>query len=64
MFLMPISLMVMVACLANWLARWLSGGWALIQGGIGFVAPTRHCLRFFTHMRGGGLEDSYVEKNL
>ena len=28
-------------------------GWALIQGGIGFVAPTRHCLRFFTHMRGG-----------
>ena len=61
---MPISLMVMVACLANWLARWLSGGWALIQGGIGFVAPTRHCLRFFTHMRGGGLEDSYVEKNL
>ena len=50
-----------LACLANWLARWLqSGRLAADPGGrIGFVAlppNPRHCLRFFTHRGEQGRE--------
>ena len=51
-----------LACLANWLARWLSGSGRLAAdpgGRIGFVAlppNPRHCLRFFTHRGEQGRE--------